>query len=80
MKAGRLIAKRLAAGQHLPLSVTVNSPLAVGVTGIDSGIVRVKDAATATALAKGRAVLTPVQNGDPNHAPDKPVRKTVSVR
>lgn len=67
-------------GQTLPLSVTVNSSLAVTVTSSDSGIVRINNDGTATALAKGRAVLTAVQNGDPNHGPAKPVQKTVSVR
>jgi uncharacterized protein YjdB len=67
-------------GENFNLPATINSPLPVTITSSNPEIVRVNDDGTATALAKGRAVLTATQAGNENYAPAKAMKKTVVVK
>ncbi len=68
------------AGGNFNLLATVNSPLPIAVASDKPEVVRVNGDGTATALAKGSAVLTATQGGNENYAPAKPVKKTIVVK
>lgn len=67
-------------GGQFNLLVTVNSQLPVAIVSSNPQIVRINENGTATALAKGKAVLIATQAGDPNHLPAKLVKKIVTVK